>query len=172
MIISTHIQKPLKLPYFFIQGKIEIDTDYFIQKIKKECEQNTKHNYLTNVRGLKTDWTFFVHDNNFIASLVQLSEYVDQKVEVNPYFLREAWGVELRQFDHTTFHGHACEWAGVIYLNSCNQELIFPQIEQKVKPEPGAFALFSGFLKHGCYRKMDQGSKFGISFNMYEQKNW
>ena len=172
MIISKHIQKPVELPSFFIQGKLQIDTNYFIEKIKKECEQNKQYNYLTNVKGLRTDWNFFNHDINFIAALTQISEYVDKNINLKPYFLKESWGVELRQFDHTTFHGHACEWAGIIYLNSCNQELIFPQIKQKVKPEPETFVIFSGFLEHGCYRKMDEGSKFGISFNMHEQKNW
>ena len=172
MIISKHIQKPIELPSFFIQGKLEIDTNYFIEKIKKECEENKEHNYKSNVKGLKTGWKFFNHDLNFINVLVQLSEYVDKEKLSKPYVLMESWGIELRQFEYTIFHDHNCEWAGVIYLNSCDQELIFPQIKQKVKPEPGTFALFSGFLEHGCNRKMDEGSKFGISFNMHEQKSW
>jgi hypothetical protein len=47
MIISKHIQKPIELPSFFIKGKLEIDTNYFIEKIKKECESGNKElNYL------------------------------------------------------------------------------------------------------------------------------
>jgi hypothetical protein len=172
MIISKHIQKPIELPSFFIQGKLEIDTNYFIEKIKKECEENKELNYLTNIKGLMTGWKFFNDDINFISALTQLIEYVDKKINLKPYLLSESWGLELRQFDQTTFHEHNCQWSGVIYLNSCNQELIFPEIEQNVKPEPGTFAIFSAFLKHGCYRKMDEGSKFGISFNMIEKKNW
>jgi hypothetical protein len=63
----------------------------------------------------------------------------------------------------TTFHEHQLSVVGSLYLNSCNQNLIFPDIEQNVEPEPGTFAIFSAFFKHGCYRKMDEGSKFGIS---------
>jgi hypothetical protein len=169
VIIEKHIDRPIEIPSFFIKGKIQIDCEYFIDKIKKECLENTKYNYQTNIKGLRTGWNFFNHDKNFIIALTELSQYLDDNVKVSPCSLIESWGMELRQFDNTLFHIHKVDWSGVIYLNSCNQELIFPQIKQKVKPEPGTFALFSGFLKHGCYRKMDEGSKFGISFNMNNQ---
>ena len=172
VIIEKHFDKKIKVPCFFIQGKIDLDCDYFINKIKEECNKNDKYNYVSNVKGLKTSWNFLNDDKKFIGVLLQLSEFIDKNFDLRPYVLHEAWGIELRQYEHTLFHDHACDWSGVIYLNNCNQELHFPQLNQKVKPEPGTFAIFSGFLKHGCYRKIDEGSKFAISFNMFEKQNW
>ena len=39
------------------------------------------------------------------------------------------------------------------------------QIQEEIKPEKGAFAIFSPFLKHECTNNTDNHSKFGISFN-------
>ena len=38
-------------------------------------------------------------------------------------------------------------------------------IEQKCKPQKGAFCIFSSFLSHGCKKNTDTISKFGMSLN-------
>jgi ectoine hydroxylase-related dioxygenase (phytanoyl-CoA dioxygenase family) len=64
-------------------------------------------------------------------------------------------------------HDHfGCYVSGAIYLNSHDQLLEFPEINEKVKPEIGSFVIFTSFLKHGCKRNLTNKTKYGISFNI------
>ena len=45
------------------------------------------------------------------------------------------------------------------------QELIFPQINQKVKPEKGKFVVFSSELRHKTNRNNSDKNKYALSFN-------
>ena len=96
-------------------------------------------------------------------------ELIDKKYNFPKYHIKDAWGFEVSKDEKTLYHSHATSlWSGVLYLNSSNQILQFPEINESVKPEEGAFALFSPFLEHGCEINKENTSKFGISFNMSE----
>jgi len=173
MQIHKEIQKKVLKDYFFIKGKIEIDSEYFIKKIKEGCESNSNLNFRTNIKGLMTTFDYFNTDIEFQKILQKFIHYIDDNYSLHKYTLRESWGMEVRKNERTLFHSHSENlWVGVLYLNSSSQELIFDEINEKVKPEPGSFALFSPFLTHGCHRNQDNHSKFGISFNMTEIKDW
>lgn len=173
MLIQKEIQKKVLKDYFFIKGKINLDAEYFIKKIQEGCHKNNNMNFRTNVKGLMTDFNYFNKDENFLKILQKFIYYIDDNYDLNKYTLQDSWGMEVRKNEHTLFHAHSENlWAGVLYLNSSSQELIFEEINEKIKPEKGSFALFSSFLQHGCYRNKDDHSKFGISFNMREVKEW
>tara|TARA_R100000951_G_C2622027_1_gene174792 strand:- start:610 stop:1146 length:537 start_codon:yes stop_codon:yes gene_type:complete len=173
MIINKDIQKKVDQDYFFIQGRIQLDTEYFINKINQSCNSEDNLNYQTNVKGNMTPFKFFQKDQNFIRLLNIFIEYVDENVSLRSYKLSNAWGFSNKPLETTNFHDHfGSVWSGAIYLNSCNQTLDFPQINQSLKPEEGSFALFSSFLNHGCKRNKDNFEKFGLSFNMEEVKPW
>ena len=173
MFISKAINRTFKKEYFFIKGKINLESNYFIEKIKNSCSSDNNLNFKTNVKGLMTPWNFFVNDKNFINLAQLFVDYIDANYKNNQYYLKDAWGFEIKPNQKTIYHAHKeASWCGVIYLNNCQQLLNFPEITENVKPEPGSFALFSPFLNHGCEKNYDSTSKFGISFNMYETKYW
>ena len=87
-------------------------------------------------------------------------------IDLPKYLLKDSWGFSLEKNNITKTHTHLpCLWSGVLYLNSHQQILNFPEINKKVKPEKGKFALFSSFLKHGCVENSSKKIKWGISFN-------
>jgi hypothetical protein len=173
MEITKEIQKKFSKDYFFIKGKINLDSEYFIKKIKEGCSKDNNLNFRTNIKGLMTDFHCFDKDPKFLEIVNQFIDYIDNNIELPKYRLQDSWGMEVRQNEKTLFHTHSeAVWSGVVYLNSSNQELIFPEIDEKIKPEEGVFALFSPFLEHGCNRNTDKNSKFGLSFNMQQVKDW
>lgn len=171
MQVQKFFNKNIEIEYFFISGKLDIDAKYFIEKIEKGVQDKDNMNHRTNVNGLMTRWDYFNTDEKFITILSKFIEYVDDNLNLVKYRLKDSWGIELKKFQNTNFHTHIeSPWSGVLYLNDSNQNLIFPQIKQEVKPEEGVFCLFNGFLEHGCYKNMNNSSKYAIAFNMVEEK--
>ncbi len=170
MIISKKIQKEIKRPYFFYEGKFEnIDSNYFINKIEEAIIRKDNQSYKTNLQGCMTDWEFFVNDLKFKKLIWQLFDVIDRDFKPKKYYLRDAWGLKTSMGDYTTQHDHTRDnifISGVIYLNEHNQILEFPEINQQVKPGIGKFAIFSSFLHHGCNRNLINTIKYGLSFNI------
>jgi len=170
MEIQKFFNKKVEKEYFFIVGKLNIDSDYFIEQIKKGIVEENNMNFKTNVQGFMTSWTYFNNEKKFLDILSKITEYVDRNLKFDRYELVSSWGLEMKKYQRTIFHNHYDHlWSGAIYLNSSKQNLFFPEIKQEVKPEPGTFCLFSGFLDHGCYKNADDNSKFAIAFNMKER---
>ena len=168
MIINKDVNRKVLRDYFFIKGSLDIDFEYFIQKIKQGCSLQDNLSFKTNIKGLMTHHDFFNEDPKFNEILIPLIDYVDSYYQFPAYSVSSSWGFEVRPREKTLFHNHFELWAGVIYLNKCNQPLIFPEIKEEILPEAGSFAIFSGFLKHGTEKNSDSISKFGMSFNMKE----
>ena len=166
MIITKDVCKKVSVDYFFVKGQIDIDSDYFISKIKEGCNLENALSYKTNIKGLMTPYKYFAKDKNLHIVLENFIDFIDDNYDHPNYTLVDAWGYEVRRREKTVLHDHSDSlWSGVIYLNSSSQILSFPQIQEQIKPEKGAFAIFSPFLKHECTNNTDNHSKFGISFN-------
>ena len=173
MIIEKVLNKKVQKEYFFIKGKIDLNSEYFINKIKSCWGTEQQRTSFTNVKGLMTSWDYFNNDEEFFKIISQLIYCIDSQINLSPYKLVESWGLELKKNQYTAFHDHQSRyWSGVIYLNSSQQDLIFPEIKEKIKPEPGAFGMFSAFLQHGCELNKEDTSKYAMSFNMSEDKPW
>ena len=169
MIINKHIEKKILTDYFFIEGKVNINSEYFIKSINNGIKSTSNENYKSYVKGQMTAWNYFMQEKMFNQLLQQFINVVDQNLSLPNYVLNDAWGYCLKQNEHTNFHHHRpFLWSGAIYLNKHSQTLDFPQIKQSVKPEKGRFALFSSFLEHGCVINKTLKTKYGISFNMRE----
>ena len=167
MQIVKEIQSKVYKDYFFIKGKVDIDSKYFIEKIKKGCSDKDALNYQTNVLGGHTSWRYFVEDLKFNKILFKLLDYLDHNLNLPSYKLDECWGFQCHLGSRTKNHNHSpMIVSGVIYLNEHPQILQFTEINQTVKPEIGSFAIFSPFLNHGCDRNNLDTVKYGISFNM------
>jgi len=178
MKIKKVIRSTINQKYFFAEGSLDINANYFIQEIEKGINENNNANYKTHVRGKMTSQHYFVRDNEFIKLILPMLDYIDQtnfdfsdptiSWSHPSYYLREAWGYKEGFGDYTREHSHGVCWlSGVIYLNKHHQKLIFPQINKEVTPEKGTFVLFSPFLLHKTKRNITKKSKYGISFNWY-----
>ena len=173
MIIYKDVNRKVAQEYFFIKGKVDIDAQYYIDKIKQSCESNDNLNNITNIKGSMTPWNFFCEDKKLLKILVSFCDLLDERYSMPPYTLQSSWGFELKPGQHTNFHSHTeAMWSGVIYLNKCDQPLEFPEIKEKIDPEEGSFGINTGFLTHGCKKNRDTISKFGIAFNMVESKSF
>ena len=172
MQISKELNKKVLRDYFFIKGQLNIDCNYFIERIQKGVEEDENLSHRTNVKGKMTSWKYFNNDIHLVKQIIKFNKYLDQNYELPNYSLVDAWGFVNYPGEKTTFHAHNSIYSGVIYLNECDQPLLFKEINQKVDPNPGSFALFSGWLQHGCDINDTDNPKFGISFNMEEQFPW
>ena len=171
MKISKDYQKKVKKDFFFTEGIIELDEVYFIEKIKKGVEEKNNLSCKTNIMGLMTSWEYFLQDMYFLDIINKFIIHVDDNNELPNYHLSAAWGFGLKKGDFTKIHDHKSSvWSGVIYFNDHNQTLDFDEINVKVKPEKGKFALFSSFLKHKSCKHFENNTKWGISFNFKENK--
>jgi len=170
MIINKDYNRKVEREYFYIEGNLEIDSNYFIDAMEKGFKDKTNMNYKTNVKGKMTSWHFFREDPMFGKILKKIINYVDENYNFVNYYLHDAWGFRTDPGENTVLHQHMCLWSGVLYLNECNQPLNFPEIKQSLMPKKGNFALFSPWLNHGCNANQDSIPKYGISFNLREKK--
>ena len=167
MIIDDFTHDKVLRDYFFIEGTINLNASYFINKLKEGFNRYDNKSYNTNIKGKMTAWEFLVKDKYFLKIIDQFIPAVDNKIKLPKYHLTEAWGFCAQPNDDTREHDHEpSPWGGVIYLNDHEQTLDFNEINKKVKPAKGKFALFSGFIQHGCKPNKTKEKKWGMSFNM------
>tara|TARA_R110000824_G_C14929033_1_gene648523 strand:+ start:61 stop:597 length:537 start_codon:yes stop_codon:yes gene_type:complete len=166
MKIQQEILSKIERDYFFIVGTIDIDANYFINKIEEGIKYSPL-NFKTNVVGQMTEWKFFRGDKKFIDTIFKFLDYLDNnKITKEAYFLKEAWGIKESFGGYTKEHNHFPSYlSGSIYLNNHSQKLYFPDIKKEVEPKKGTFVLFSSFLKHYTNRNNTNKSKYALAFN-------
>jgi len=166
MILEQEVFGKVKKDYFFITGKLKLNNPKSLINKIKEGVKKSNNNFTTNVYGYMTPWKYFVNDQEFLTELFPLLDKLDSLPFIKNYDLQDAWGLIEGWGGRTRRHSHStCYISGALYLNEHPQELIFPEINQKVKPEVGKFALFSSDLTHFANRNRCQDQKYGIAFN-------
>ena len=166
MKIQQEILSKIERDYFFIAGTIDIDANYFINKIEEGIKYSSL-NFKTNVVGQMTEWNFFKEDKKFIDIIFKFLDYLDNnKIAKKAYFLRGAWGIKESFGGYTKEHDHFPSYlSGSLYLNNHSQKLYFPDIKKEIEPKKGTFVLFSSFLKHYTNRNNTNKSKYALAFN-------
>jgi len=167
MKIDKEIQGNIKVPYTFLKGTLDINAKYFMSKIDDGISEKTSHK--TNVKSDMTSWTYFINDIEFLKIMMTMLDKIDtlNVSKTISYNLTEAWGIRQNFSDYTERHAHnPCFLSGVIYLNNSDQHLLFPDINEKVIPKKGSFAIFSSFLNHSTKRNKTFKRKYAISFNL------
>ena len=166
MEIQKEIKSKIERDYFFIEGTVDLDAKYFINKIE-EGIKDSPLNYKTNVKGKMTDWNFFRGDKKFIDIMLKFLDYLDRNNTAKERsILHEAWGVKEGFGDYTQAHDHLpCYLSGSIYLHSHSQKLYFPEIKKELEPKKGTFVLFPSFLKHYTTRNDTDKNKYALAFN-------
>ena len=172
MKVNKFIKSKIKRNYFFIKGKLKINTEYFINKIEEGIKEDTNLNYKTNLISPITSYKYFMGDEQFYKIIFLLNDMIDKEDlgDDNSYYLADAWGYKSGFGDYTKIHHHSGHiMSGAIMLNKHPQTLYFPEIQEELKPEPGNFVLFSSFLKHVNKRNLSKKIRYGLSFNyMYK----
>ena len=75
IIIDHHIEDEVLTDYFFIEGTIDINSEYFIEKIKKGFQEDSNMGFKTNIRDLMTSYFYFNEDKEFGKLLNQFIVY-------------------------------------------------------------------------------------------------
>ena len=156
MKVERKLSLKIQQDYIFIEGTLDINSNYFIKEINKSGEM--------------TPTKYFINDKEFIKTILPLLDYIDENLNPPKYHLGDAWGYKEGFADYTHKHHHIPAYlSGAIYLNEHSQQLIFPDIKQKITPKKGKFVLFSPFLFHYAKRHPGNDYKYGMSFNWYQQ---
>ena len=128
----------------------------------------------TNVKGGMTDWKFFNENSmfkNFFIYLINKHQLTHPNIF--EYFLErkvitEAWGNEIKKGDSVDFHTHPGHH-GILYLTG-GCDLILPELNLKITPEPGDYYIFPPEILHGFPIYEGELNRYSLIFNI-EQTN-
>ena len=144
----------------------------FILDIKNNLDPN-KENY-TNVQGGMTSWLHFLDDDNFKQFFTYLiNKHQTTQPSLFKYFLERyeitnAWGNEIKPNDSLNYHTHPC-WHGILYLTK-GCDLLLPELNIKITPEPGDYYIFPPEVVHGFDKYKGENNRYSLIFNI-EQAN-
>tara|TARA_R110000751_G_scaffold223112_2_gene325318 strand:+ start:24 stop:623 length:600 start_codon:yes stop_codon:yes gene_type:complete len=152
-------------PYIDVINNLIID-------IKNNLDSNME-NY-TNVKGGMTNWNYFIDKPyfiNFISYLINKHQVTHS--DIFEYFLEKntiqnAWGNEIKKKDSLDFHSHPC-LHGILYLTT-GCDLILPELNIKITPEPGDYYIFPPNILHGFDKYKGEKNRYSLIFNI-QQKN-
>ena len=144
----------------------------FILDIKNNLDPN-KENY-TNVQGGMTSWLHFLNNDNFKQFFTYLiNKHQTTQPSLFKYFLERyeitnAWGNEIKPNDSLNYHTHPC-WHGILYLTK-GCDLLLPELNIKITPEPGDYYIFPPEVVHGFDKYKGENNRYSLIFNI-EQAN-
>jgi hypothetical protein len=169
--LNKEIYTKIKQDAFFIEGHIDLNTDFFIEKIEQGIAHASNNTNKTHVKGLMTAWDYFMQDQEFLKVFLELINKIEHGGTARDWFpnkwtLKECWGIKEVNGSSTTKHSHGSSvFSGIIYLNDINHDLIFDELNLKLTPKKGKFLIFSGNLQHYTVRNLTVSSKYALVFN-------
>jgi len=140
----------------------------FILDLKNNLDP-TMENY-TNVKGGMTKWDHYVNNDNFKGFIAYLiNKYQRSHPKIFEYFLekkviKSAWGNEIKKGDSLNFHHHPC-FHGILYLTK-GCDLILPELNLKITPEPGDYYIFPPEILHGFDKYEGENNRYSLIFNI------
>tara|TARA_R110002020_G_C16183061_1_gene764998 strand:- start:2 stop:586 length:585 start_codon:yes stop_codon:yes gene_type:complete len=143
----------------------------FMVSIKSNLNPDMK-NY-TNVKGGMTDWNYFIDKIEFINFMTFLiNKHQTTNPEIFRHFfekntIKEAWGNEIKKGDSLNYHNHSC-LHGVLYLTK-GCDLILPELNLKITPEPGDYYIFPREILHGFDLYKEDSNRYSLIFNIEEE---
>jgi len=141
-----------------------------ILDIKNNLDEKME-NY-TNVKGGMTDWHCFLEKQSFIDFITFLiNKHQVTHPDIFQHFLerktvRHAWGNEIKKGDSLVYHSHPC-LHGILYLTK-GCDLILPELNLKITPEPGDYYIFPAEILHGFDEYQDEKNRYSLIFNIFE----
>lgn len=129
--------------------------------------------YGTNVKANMTAWNHFINDNLFSKFLThvinthQISHPDYFQYFLERYHITNAWGNEVKNGDSINAHTHS-DIHGILYLTK-GTDLILPELNLKITPNPGDYYLFPPEILHGTEEHKDELNRYCIVFNIQEK---
>jgi len=146
----------------------------FIIGIKSNLNPELK-NY-TNVKGKMTDWTYFIDKPDFVNFITYLiNKYQNTHPNIFEHFLQkktvgDAWGNEIQKGDSLDYHHHSC-LHGILYLTK-GCDLILPELNLKITPEPGDYYIFPPEIIHGFDLYEGEQNRYSLIFNILDKNQF
>jgi len=146
----------------------------FILDIKNNLDP-AMENY-TEVKGGMTSWHHYLDNDNFKGLLAYLiNTHQTTHPEIFEYFLEKyvvenAWGNEIKKGDSLNYHIHPC-LHGILYLTK-GCDLILPELNLKITPEPGDYYIFPPEILHGFDKYQGENNRYSLIFNIVQQKDY
>jgi len=143
----------------------------FIMSIKSNL--SPKMNNYTNVKGGMTEWGYFINKPDFVNFITYLiNKHQITHDTLFEHFLQKntiqsAWGNEIKKGDSLNYHLHPCIH-GILYLTK-GCDLILPELNLKISPEPGDYYIFPPEILHGFEKSEEDKNRYSLIFNI-EQK--
>tara|TARA_R110000796_G_C14520238_1_gene430788 strand:+ start:736 stop:1335 length:600 start_codon:yes stop_codon:yes gene_type:complete len=145
----------------------------FIIEIKNNLTPKMKN--FTNVKGGMTDWKYFLEKSifkNFIVHLI--NKHQSTNPDLFQYFLEkkyilDAWGNEIKLGDSLNYHTHSC-YHGILYLTE-GCDLILPELNIKITPQPGDYYIFPPEILHGFEKSIEEKNRYSLIFNITDSNN-
>ncbi len=140
----------------------------FVMDIKSNLDSKMK-NY-TNVKGGMTDWKYFIDKEEFKNFTYYLiNKHQTTHSNIFQYFFEknvfvDAWGNEIKKGDSLTYHTHSCIH-GILYLTK-GCDLILPELNLKITPEPGDYYIFPPEILHGFDKYEGETNRYSLIFNI------
>jgi len=102
-----------------------------------------------------------------------LQELKRQVNDIFKYFLERktiesAWGNEIKKGDSLNYHNHSSIF-GILYLTK-GCDLILPELNLKISPEPGDYYIFPPEILHGFDVYKEDYNRYSLVFNIVEKK--
>ena len=141
----------------------------FIIDIKNNIDPSINY---SNVKGGMPDWYFFNKKNNFNKFFNYLINKNSQthpdmwKYFFDKYFVSNAWGNEIKKGDSVGFHTHPCTHGLLFLSKGC--DLIFPELNITITPEPGDYYIFPGEILHGFNKHTGDLNRYTLVFNILQ----
>ena len=154
-IIFGHYPYPDKVHNFILEIK---------NNLKKEME-----NY-TNVKGGMTDWNYFTDKksfNNFLSYIINKNQISHPEIFeyfLEKHFVSNAWGNEIKTGDRLEYHAHNTIH-GILYLSK-GCDLLLPELNIKITPQPGDYYIFPPNILHGFEKYSDEDNRYSLIFNI------
>ena len=146
----------------------------FMISIKNNLNPKMK-NY-TNVKGGMTDWNYFIDKPEFINFMTFLiNKHQTTHPSIFQHFLEKntienAWGNEIKKGDSLEYHTHSC-LHGILYLTK-GCDLILPELNLKITPEPGDYYIFPPEILHGFNLYEEDTDRYSLIFNIVEKNQF
>ena len=146
----------------------------FIISIKNNL--NLKMKNYTNVKGGMTDWNYFIDKPEFINFMTFLiNKHQTTHPSIFKHFLekktiKEAWGNEIKKGDSLKYHTHS-SLHGILYLTK-GCDLILPELNLKITPEPGDYYIFPAEILHGFNLYEEDINRYSLIFNIVEKNQF
>lgn len=143
-----------------------------IMEIKNNLDP-TMENY-TNVQGGMTDWNYFIDKeifNDYLSYII--NKHQTTHPDLFKFFLERtivenAWGNEITPGDSLQYHEHNC-FHGILYLTE-GCDLMLPELNIKISPQPGDYYVFPPFITHGFDPYEGDKNRYSLIFNLGEHQ--